>query len=316
MTYSSDLRKLAFITFPRSGGKVRQTARHVNVSPSTIHRWKSLSSWGVGKDRKTRKRKAWTIEVRDLVGSWCFSTACVTVPQLRAAVMSQLRLRVSESTIRRGLRDLGYMRRRLSGKLLGSPSSEQVKQFTSRFVELATPDTLLISVDESHFSERVLPQYGYLRKGAETPGCRLPDRNGRSGSWTSYSLLHAITSDGRSHSEVITGSVTRDRFTAFVESMPFPAGSVLMMDNCSIHKGIHDVLSRKQYHPLYLSPYSPQFQPVELAFSMIKNTFRLSWPWTQGIREAIESATLSVACKSNQGFFRHAIRNIQSVGNR
>ena len=287
---------------------MRKTARDVNVSPSTIHRWKERSWWSQGqRKRRERNPTAWTSEVKDIVITECTRHSNTTISQLRAVAFSQVGRRVSASTLRRGLHKAGFSRRRLSSKLLGCATPEQVSLFRSKFTALALPGVLVVSVDESHFSQRVMPLYGYCKRGS-TPSRQQPP--GSKGSWTSYSLLHAITSDGTHHSKLIKGSVTRAKFVEFVDSMPYPAGAVILMDNCPIHKGVNSTFNQKGYHPLFLSPYSPQFQPVELAFSAIKSNFRLAWPWSNGIPGAVEAAINAVTPAANIGFFRHAIRNI------
>lgn len=79
---------------------------------------------------------------------------------------------------------------------------------------------------------------------------------------------------------------------------PFPArNSVLVMDNCAIHKvaGIRELVEERSAFPcpihlvslgsnastvnrgirlMYLPPYSPDFNPIELAFSSIKAHLR------------------------------------------
>lgn len=52
---------------------------------------------------------------------------------------------------------------------------------------------------------------------------------------------------------------------------PLP-NSVLVVDNASIHKvaGIRELVEESGMRLLYLPPYSPNFNPIELAFSTIK----------------------------------------------
>ncbi len=308
MTYSTDFRRLAFIKFQRSG-RLRATAREMEVSPSTLHRWKVKAWWGAARTQGRRRRsRVWTPDVNDLVVDTCRANACTTVRRLQATVEGAIGRRVSQTTIRRGLRRAGFSRRRLSSKVLGSALDDQIAQFRERFHRLVSPTTMIVSVDESHFSDRVLPQYGYCLRGQKA----ARQRTARGGGWTSYSLLHAIASDGRHHSTVVKGSVTRETFTQFVTSMPFARGAVLLLDNCSIHKRIDAVLAEKGYHALYLSPYSPEFQPVEMAFSAIKAAFRRGWPWQCTIPEMIMSAISTVSPTANQHFIQHALRIIAS----
>ncbi len=93
-----------------------------------------------------------------------------------------------------------------------------------------------------------------------------------------YSLLPAISLDGILHLEVIEGTVTGADFRRFVQGLlplmnewPLP-NSVLVIDNASIHKvaGIREMVEERSARLLYLSAYSPNLNPIKLAFLTIK----------------------------------------------
>ena len=94
-----------------------------------------------------------------------------------------------------------------------------------------------------------------------------------------YSILPAISLDGILHLEVVENAVTGDDFRCFVEGLlprmntwPLPL-SVLVVDNASIHKvaGIRDMVEAHGARLVYLLSYSPDLNPIELAFSTIKS---------------------------------------------
>jgi hypothetical protein len=95
-------------------------------------------------------------------------------------------------------------------------------------------------------------------------------------------------------------------FGEFLLDMPYPPGTIILMDNCSIHYKLGEVFDAKGYVPLFLSPYSPDFQPVELAFSKIKGAFRRLWPWEQGVTQSVETCTSCLTVNDVYGFFKHA----------
>nr|GAT45666.1 predicted protein [Mycena chlorophos] len=89
-----------------------------------------------------------------------------------------------------------------------------------------------------------------------------------------------LTIDGMLTSTVVEGSMHRDQFVAFLEGhvlplcSPFPGPlSVLVMDNAKIHHGedVYEVCAQAGVRVVYLPPYSPDFNPIELAFSQIKS---------------------------------------------
>lgn len=56
---------------------------------------------------------------------------------------------------------------------------------------------------------------------------------------------------------------------------PYP-NSVLIMDNCSIHHGgrVAELAKARGVRLLYLPPYSPDFNPIEKAFGILKAHLR------------------------------------------
>lgn len=93
-----------------------------------------------------------------------------------------------------------------------------------------------------------------------------------------YSLLPALSMRGMVYSKVIEGSFTTHRFLSFLEGlldrmdMDMDPGAYIIMDNARIHhnESIRDLIEGRGYYIMYLPPYSPDFNPIELAFSSIK----------------------------------------------
>jgi transposase len=118
-----------------------------------------------------------------------------------------------------------------------------------------------------------------------------------------YSILPALSLDGILHLEVVENAVTGDIFCQFIEGLlpcmnewPLPH-SVLVVDNAAIHKvaGIRELVEGCGVHLLYLPAYSPDFNPIELAFSSIK-------AWLRANR-----ARINADLKTDKGSVYHAI---------
>jgi transposase len=206
----------------------------------------------------------------------------------------------SVTTCRRILHELRLSRKRLSSKVLGRVNGVKIQEFRERYDAVVRTDTLVVSVDECSFSEKVQPLYGYSHVGER---CVLRSLKG---GWTTRSLVLGIASDGSSYNKVITGSLNRELFGEFVLDMPYPPGTILLLDNCKIHEKLYDVYEAKGYTALFLSPYSPRFQPVELAFSKIKGLFRREWPWVGGVEASIQHTVDLCTPSDISGFFKHA----------
>ena len=314
MTYGHDLFQLAFRKFQQHGG-VRKTARAVDVSPSTISRWIKRSNWVASNKRPrvrhTRKRSSTTLTpdvckyVLDFFKDPTFQ--CTNARVCAHHILSTHRLRISLSSIRRCIRNLGMSRKRLSGKILGISNPQLAYDFKKTHAEMVTDGTIVVSVDECYFSERVVPLYGYSEVGK-----RCVHRLGKGG-WKQRSLVLGIANDGTQFAQVFDGGVNRDMFKSYIRDLPYPPETILLLDNCNTHKKIDDAITERGFRVLYLPPYSPRFQPVELAFSKVKGLFRSSFPWPDGVVESVNAAVDQLTTANNKGYFKHAEDELDTV---
>ena len=64
---------------------------------------------------------------------------------------------------------------------------------------------------------------------------------------------------------------------------------------------------------MFLPPYSPKLQPVELAFSKVKNGFRNKWPWPSTVEKAVEESVAALSATDVLGFFKHVCAEMADV---
>jgi hypothetical protein len=90
-----------------------------------------------------------------------------------------------------------------------------------------------------------------------------------------YSLVMAAHMKGMTHSTLHVGSINGPRFADFMADLPFPRGTVIVLDNASIHKcaASRQIAAEHGYKLLFTPPYTPEFNPVEMMFGTIKNKF-------------------------------------------
>ncbi len=77
----------------------------------------------------------------------------------------------------------------------------------------------------------------------------------------------------------VEGATTRLVFEAYIEKVLLPSlrrGQELVMDNLAAHKGerLRELVESAGCELLYLPPYSPDFSPIEEAFSKVKGILR------------------------------------------
>ena len=99
------------------------------------------------------------------------------------------------------------------------------------------------------------------------------------GHWKTTTFVGAMRAEGFIAPLVVDGAINGETFRAYVEQFLVPAltrGDVVVMDNLSSHKvaGIRAAIEGAGATLLYLPPYSPDLNPIELAFAKLKAMLR------------------------------------------
>ena len=124
-------------------------------------------------------------------------------------------------------------------------------------------------------------------------------------------LLASITEEGLGPCLAVEGSTTREIFEAYLEGVLAPTlrpSQILVMDNLSAHKGarVKEIVEGRGAELLYLPPYSPDFNPIEEAFSKVKGLLRRAEARTrEALIDAIGRALSAVTSQDARGFFAH-----------
>lgn len=107
------------------------------------------------------------------------------------------------------------------------------------------------------------------------------------------------------------GAVDAIAFGVYVERLLCPSlrpGQVVVMDNLSVHKGqaVREMIGAVGCDICFLPPYSPDFSPIELTFSKIKEGLRAIGARTQaGLDEAIGEVIETVEESDAVNWFAH-----------
>ena len=107
------------------------------------------------------------------------------------------------------------------------------------------------------------------------------------------------------------GSVDGLTFEAFIATKLVPTlwvGAIVIMDNCSIHKGeeVERLIKEAGAILIYLPPYSPDFSPIENAWSKIKSILRKLGARTYpDLMESLEEAFTQITKSDLIGWFTH-----------
>jgi transposase len=130
------------------------------------------------------------------------------------------------------------------------------------------------------------------------------------GHWKIMTMLAALRRRGISAAMTIEEATDGDIFLAYVEQVLCPtlaSGDVVVMDNLAAHKvkGVAALIQARGAEVLYLPPYSPDLNPIEKAWSKIKQRLRSNCPRNAAeLEQAIADAIASITAEDAQAWFR------------
>jgi transposase len=131
----------------------------------------------------------------------------------------------------------------------------------------------LVFIDETWATTTMARRHGRARRGTRLVAA-VPH-----GHWKTTTLIAALRHDGLTAPCVFDGAINGARFLAYVEQGLAPTlrpGDVVVMDNLKAHKvnGVREAIEAQGARLLYLPPYSPDLNPIELAFAKFKALLR------------------------------------------
>lgn len=103
-----------------------------------------------------------------------------------------------------------------------------------------------------------------------------------------YTIIGAMSVDGIVCTKMLKGSMNGDDFLTFIKDDLVPnlqSQNVVIMDNLKAHKvdGVEAAITQTGAKVMYLPRYSPDFNPIEMLWSVLKHFMRLLRPKSLGL---------------------------------
>ena len=131
----------------------------------------------------------------------------------------------------------------------------------------------LVFVDETGANTKMVRGYGRAPRGRRVLG-KQPW-----GHWKTTTFTCALRCDGLIAPLILDGAMNRDAFTVYVETVLAPSlceGDMVILDNLAAHKcaAVRKLIEAQGARLLFLPPYSPDLNPIELVFAKLKALLR------------------------------------------
>lgn len=163
----------------------------------------------------------------------------------------------------------------------------------------------LVFVDETGSHIAMTPLYAYAPRGERAVG-KVPRNYG-----AIMTLIASLSLTGMGPALVLDGAADSAAFEIYVEQILAPSlrpGQIVVLDNLSIHLSprVRAAIEARGCRLLFLPAYSPDFSPIEEAFSKLKAMLRRQGARTrEALQEAIAIALDLITAQDALGWFTH-----------
>jgi len=164
----------------------------------------------------------------------------------------------------------------------------------------------LVFIDETCTHTKMVRLYGRSPRGERLIGY-APH-----GHWKKITFVAGLRLRRVTAPFVLEGAMNGPMFLAYVRQCLVPTlrhGDIVAMDNLPVHKvaGVEEAIEAAGAILLYLPPYSPDLNPIELAFSKLKAHLRQAAEHTiTGLLRRIGRVVRAFSPQECRNFFRHA----------
>ena len=250
------------------GMSARQAAAHFGVGVSSAIRWIARAKIGELAPRPQGRRRGSSLDAHEAFivgliaerdgGAAGRRAVGADQPQRLECLASQSRLDIQKKSAHALEQDRPDILKRRRAWFDGQLDLDPAK---------------LVFIDETGLSTKMARLRGRAPYGER---CRAGVPHGH---WKTTTFTGALRLTGMTAPFVYDGAMNGTVFLAYVEQVLVPtlsAGDVVIMDNLPAHKavGVRDAIEAAGARLMFLPPYSPDFNPIENAFSKLKALLR------------------------------------------
>lgn len=181
--------------------------------------------------------------------------------------------------------------------------AQKRQRFPAQIRKHAVQD--LVFIDESGVRTDLTRAYGRAPKGERVREA-VPH-----GHWQTLTIVGALTTVGVQASMTVDAATDTDIFLTFLQPVLVPTlrpGQVVVLDNLRAHKHrkVRTLLRTHRCRLVSLPPYSPDLNPIELAWSKLKTFLRAAKARLQpALEQAVGTGLRTITAQNAQGWFRH-----------
>ena len=249
MKYEVAARKFVIRLINVKQQSIENVIEFTGISKNTIKRW---IIYGVLDSPQNRTKLTLRSLAKPLIAT-LLETRCSWTHDKLLKELAKQGIQCCKRTLTTTLQEMNISRKRAKKKKRSKNATpESLAAFKYKWIRVLEDEQDVIFQDESHFSNNILPLYGYSKRN--TP-CYIIEPSERS----AHTLNLAFSKSGQIFWKIYKGSSNIARMQWFTDNLP-PIR--VLMDNHSIHKAV-----RMTVEKIFTPVAQPESNPVEIIFS-------------------------------------------------
>ena len=259
------------------GLSCRAAAQRFGVSASSAIRWRAQErrEGDIRPKRQGGDRHSQRIEAHaELILSAVAAKSDITLSELRERLKERRRPRRHRHTLAVLQASQDHAQKKSAHAAEQRRSAVNAAREAWFEGQIDLDPTQIVFIDETAANTKMARLYGRAPRGQR---CRAAVPHGH---WkTTTTFIAALRYDGIAAPMVLDGPMNGEAFLAYVEQALVPElrpHDIVIMDNLPAHKvhGVRQAIEAAGASLRYLPPYSPDFNPIEMAFAKLKAALR------------------------------------------
>jgi len=275
---------------------IREMAEIFKISKSTIHRWIHID---IIKNKKIMSNHE---TIKEAIEKMIKENPFMRIKDMKLKLKMVINKDISMAGIYVYLKKLNITYKQISQKMYSNKKDleRKTKEFKKQIKKIKLKN--IVCIDESYVMSNMCNKYGWSKKGDRIE--KYVKVNPKK-----YSILMAINNKGIISSKIYEENVNKKIFYEYLrdELLPIIRNKYIVMDNVSFHrsKEIIDIIKESNNEALYIPPYSPDYNPIEGVFHILKHKIRTK---NEEINKMNIKNTIDEINNNNNKMYRQSFR--------
>jgi len=303
-SYSLDLKTRVVNYYRTNRSTVRAVSTIFAVSPASVNRW--VNGVHMNSSPPPREYPSKYAIVVPLLKILLQNDPACMLKIMVSKISSEHHINIGKSSLSEYLKSINYSRKKFRKRTITNNNTPEIKTaFKEQMMQRGYDN--IISLDEVGFQLNMMPGYGRSAKGSR---CTL---NSTRRGHINYSAIFAVSTTGVVNWQLYDSAINGEKFIDYLNnSKQAFSNRHILMDNLRLHHShvVLDLLAANNSVPIFTPPYSPELNPVEELFSMLKRHLRYNY--VSNLTELRHHLTVKVAEINQRGLvslFNHAFSN-------